>query len=612
MKRFYMSIAMVVTITIASFAQLIPQGTAVPYEGMKRNTANVTKDNVLVTPPEGAVIEDDWAIDAIYYYGENNIPYVNDNPISVAFDGDDVYFKGIILSCPNAWIKGKLRDYVVSFNSGQYCGQYDEYSIYACGSSDASTFDAIKFQYDPNANTFTLANLYLETISPDEMTFLLFCYSMKLYKDIQVPTPTNLAATADVNTAIVSWASDAQAFNLRYRKYVDVTDNNRFWDFEDPDQAAEFTLVDADGDGNGWTWINDKVKTHSGSGVMYSASYDATGALTPDNWIITPKVKLGGQFSFWAVAQENTASYANEQFQVYLCQGDEWTSVDEFVAISDIYTTTVDYQQVVADLSSYEGYGYLAIRHYNCTDQFWLDIDDIEVTIPGATDAVQYEWTMLEEVSNPYTIRNLEADTEYEVQVCGVTDGAASPWTQSVVFTTLPEGGVVPTIDELYLVGSFNGWNWQNEEGRVPMTFENEAFTTEIELEDGAEFKLITPDETSANGWKWFGGVDENNVGYFEINENLLDQAIELVDGANFKIAGAGKYIISVMQPETLGKGLTEPLVMTVSKEATGISTVGVDNKTDNAYYNLLGVKFNTVPTVPGIYIHNGHKVVIK
>ena len=67
MKRFYMSIAMVVTITIASFAQLIPQGTAVPYEGMKRNTANVTKDNVLVTPPEGAVIEDDWAIDAIYY-----------------------------------------------------------------------------------------------------------------------------------------------------------------------------------------------------------------------------------------------------------------------------------------------------------------------------------------------------------------------------------------------------------------------------------------------------------------------------------------------------------------------------------------------------------------
>ena len=88
MKRFYTTLAMAMVIAITSFAQLIPQGTMVPYTGMKRNTANVTKDNVLVTPPETAVIEDDWAIDAIYYYGENNIPYVNDNAIAVAFDGD--------------------------------------------------------------------------------------------------------------------------------------------------------------------------------------------------------------------------------------------------------------------------------------------------------------------------------------------------------------------------------------------------------------------------------------------------------------------------------------------------------------------------------------------
>ena len=604
---------MAMVIAFASFAQLIPQGTMVPYTGMKRNTANVTKDDVLVTPPEGAVIEDDWAIDAIYYYGENNIPYVNDNPISVAFYEGEVYFKGVILSCPNAWIKGRLDDYVVSFNSGQYCGDYGDYSIYACGTSDAYSFSNLLFQYDPNAKTFTLANIYVETISPDQMVFLLFSYHMILYKDLQVPTPTDLAVVPDVNTADVSWTSDAEAFNLRYRKYVDVSDNNRFWDFEDADQAAEFTLVDADGDGKGWTWINDKVKTHSGDGVMYSASYDATGALTPDNWIITPKVKLGGQFSFWAVAQENTTSYANEKFQVYLYQGDEWTSVDDFVAITDIYTTTIDYQQVIADLSAYEGYGYLAIRHFNCTDQFWLNIDDIELTVPGASDAEFYEWTVFEEVSNPYTIKNLDPGTEYEVQVCGVTDGATSPWTQSVMFTTLPEGGVVPTIDELYLVGSFNGWNWQNAEGRVPMLFENDAFTVEIDLEDGAEFKLITPDETSSNGWKWFGGVDEYNVGYFEINDGLLNQPIGLVDGANFKVVGDGKYTITVMQPTMpSGKGLAEPLVMTVSKEVTGISTVGVDAKADNAYYNLLGVKFNTMPTVPGIYIHNGKKVVIK
>ena len=612
MKRFYTTLAMAMVIAITSFAQLIPQGTMVPYTGMKRNTANVTKDNVLVTPPETAVIEDDWAIDAIYYYGENNIPYVNDNAIAVAFDGDDVYFKGVVLTCPDAWIKGRLVNDVLSFNSGQYCGTYGDNEIYACGSEDAVNFSSIVFQYNAVANKFVLGNLYLENIYPDQGGVLLFCYQMTVYKNPVIPAPTDLAVVPDVTTAQVSFTSDASKNNLRYREKVDVTGANRFWDFEDEDQVAEFTLVDADGDGRGWTWSNDRVKPHSGTGIMYSASYDnSVGPLTPDNWIITPLVKLGGQVSFWACSQENDATYASEKFQVYVYEGDEWTSVDEFIAVSDIYTTTIDDQQVVADLSAYEGYGYLAIRHYNCTDQFWLNIDDLEVTVPDASGVVQHEWTVVESVTSPYTIFDLQPETKYEVQVCAVENNHSSPWTQSVDFTTLPEGGVVPTIDELYLVGSFNGWNWQNTEGRVPMLFENDAFTVEIDLEDGAEFKLITPDETSSNGWKWFGGVDENNVGYFEINEGLLNQPIGLVDGANFKVVGDGKYTITVMQPTIPGgRGLVEPLVMTVSKEVTGISTILTD-KADSRIFDLQGRQLNSVPA-HGIYIQNGKKVIVR
>ena len=607
MKRFYLTFAMVMTIAVASFAQLIPQGTTVPFTGIKRNTANVAKDNVLVTPPADAVIEDDWAISGTYYYGEN-IPFVNDNPISVAFHGNDVYFKGVVLSCPNAWIKGRLGEDYASFPTGQYCGKYGEYSIYACGTSDAQTPNDIMWVYDPLNKKFTISNIYVESAAPDLSVYLLYSYTLEVYKDKQVETPTDLTATADVNTALVSWTSDANTFNLRYRKYVDMSGSDRLWDFEDNEQLSDFTFVDADGDGRGWTWGNSQMKAHSGSGVMYSASYDnSAGALTPDNWIITPKVKLGGQVSFWACSQETHANYANEKFQVYVYEGDEWTSTDDFVAISDIYTTTVDYQQIVADLSEYEGYGYIAIRHFNCTDQFWLNIDDLEVTVPNATQGEQYEWTMLEEVSNPYTIRNLEPETEYEVQVCGVTDGVASLWTQSAIFTTLPEGGTVPTIDELYLVGSFNGWDWQNEAGRLPFELENDVFTVVINFEDGDEFKLITPDETSTNGWRWFGGLDENNVGYFEINDNLLDQPIELIDGANFKIDKGGKYIITVTQLTTAdGKAVAEPLVMTVSKEATGISTIAAD-RTDSRIFDLQGRELKSVPE-HGIYIQGGKK----
>ena len=610
MKRVYTTLVMAFVITITSFAQLIPQGPTVPYSGIQRNISNVSKSesDVLVTLPETAIIETDWAIDAIYYYGENNIPYVNDNPISVAFDGDDIYFRGVVFTCPNAWIKGRMVNNIVSFANGQYCGTYGDYTIYACGSDDAVNFSSILFQYDPVDKKFTLANLYIENTNPTQQYFILFAYQMTVYKDLKVPAPTDLTVVPEVNKAQVSWTSDANNYNLRYRKMVDISGTNRFWDFEDEDQAAEFTLVDADGDGKGWNWINSKVKTHSGNGIMYSASYDnSVGAITPDNWIITPKVKLGGQVSFWACAQENDASYASEKFQVYVFVGDKWTEVNQFTAISEIYTTTVDYQKISADLSNYEGYGYIAIRHFNCSDQFWLDIDDLEVLVPDASDVMLPEWIECDNVPNPYTINNLEPGTEYEVQVRAIEENVTSPWTASMVFTTLTDQPVAE-IEELYLVGSFNGWNWQNEEGRVPFELEDGVFTVIVDLEDGDEFKLITPDENSSNGWKWFGGVDENNVGFFLINEDLLEQLIELVDGANFKVEKGGNFTITVAE----ARGLVEPLIMTVvNNDPTAITDINSDSK-DNTWYNIQGMKLQGVPTVPGIYINGGKKVVIK
>jgi hypothetical protein len=51
---------------------------------------------------------------------------------------------------------------------------------------------------------------------------------------------------------------------------------------------------------------------------------------------------------------------------------------------------------------------------------------------------------------------------------------------------------------------------------------------------------------------------------------------------------------------------------MEVSMTPTAITTIASDMRNDNVWYNLQGVKLNGVPTVPGIYIHNGRKVVIK
>ena len=155
------------------------------------------------------------------------------------------------------------------------------------------------------------------------------------------------------------------------------------WDFESEDQFNEWTLVDNDGDGFNWEYYNNEGKetgrmtAHEGYGLVASASYDNdTGtALTPDNWMISPEVSLGGVLSFWACGQD--ASYSAEVFGVYVCEGSS-TNPADFVQLGKDKTTTGVMTMYDFDLSEYAGKtGRIAIRHYNCTDMFFLDIDDV-------------------------------------------------------------------------------------------------------------------------------------------------------------------------------------------------------------------------------------------
>lgn len=84
MKKFYLIIAMCTVCAMASVAQMLPKWSPAPLAAMdgtvKRTPTLQADGDQLVTLPETAVIETDWAIEATYYYSDN-IPYVNDNPI---------------------------------------------------------------------------------------------------------------------------------------------------------------------------------------------------------------------------------------------------------------------------------------------------------------------------------------------------------------------------------------------------------------------------------------------------------------------------------------------------------------------------------------------------
>ncbi len=181
-----------------------------------------------------------------------------------------------------------------------------------------------------------------------------------------VPQPENVVAERVDNDVVLTWDAASAATE-------DVFEN-----FEDG--LNGWKAIDADGDGYSWYYhVNSgsgNYQTHSGDGCIYSESYNnSIGALYPDNWIVSPVVALDGTFSFWAVGQD--PSYAAEHFAVFVSTTSD-TDLESFVQVSDEFIATGEWAQFTVDLSAFNGAeGYIAIRHFNVSDEYVLVIDDI-------------------------------------------------------------------------------------------------------------------------------------------------------------------------------------------------------------------------------------------
>ena len=156
------------------------------------------------------------------------------------------------------------------------------------------------------------------------------------------------------------------------------------------DGISCWTIIDADGDG--YTWdasflYGTEGAAHSGDGMIASASYiNSVGALTPDNWLITPAINLTStaNLTFWVKAQD--ASYSAENYSVYVATSN---TVAAFTATTAVLTgtTTSTWEQKTVNLSSYVGQTiYIAFRHHNTTDMYWLDLDDVSISTTTSTN----------------------------------------------------------------------------------------------------------------------------------------------------------------------------------------------------------------------------------
>ena len=341
------------------------------------------------------------------------------------------------------------------------------------------------------------------------------------------------ASDITLNSATLNWVNALESFNLKYRPIVhgEVLASANF----DDSSMGEWTTIDADGDGYDW------MLASASAGVYHNAGVDLTGqghnssadfvvsgsytnyagtALTPNNYLVSPQVTLGGTISFWAQAQD--ASYAAEHFGVAVSTTvnddttafttiQEWTMTAKDSGTKANPSTTRSgeslragtWYQFTVDLSAYAGQtGYVAIRHFNCTDQFILNVDDIVIEGPFDTP----EWIEVNGIEKPYVLTDLTYATEYEWQVQGINpscEGGLTEWSAIATFTTEP----LPT----QTISLASGTNWFSTYVEITLADLQNALVAAL---PGTTITIKSQNDgsTTYNGSRWRGQLNSFDV----------------------------------------------------------------------------------------------------
>ena len=175
-----------------------------------------------------------------------------------------------------------------------------------------------------------------------------------------------------------------------------------------------WTKIDADNDGNNW-FIFGKNSGFGGGNCATSASWSAGRALTPDNYLITPKVEGARCVEFYANVQDATSDNAlGDHFAV--CASSTGTAASDFTVIFEdtpaatppslmqIQRAPGTWRKYVVNLPA--GTKYVAFRHYNCTNFFRVNIDDVTIYDAAGTGGVTPQTNM-----NRYVKLNVVKDS---------------------------------------------------------------------------------------------------------------------------------------------------------------------------------------------------------
>ena len=285
------------------------------------------------------------------------------------------------------------------------------------------------------------------------------------------------------------------------------------------------------------------------------------------------------------------------------------------------------------------------------------------------------EWTVVENVTNPYELEGLTPDTYYEWQVQGILDEGTTNWVSGESFTTLPLIELANDDSNNEMKNSDIIANYDGETVDVTLAgrtlFKDGSWNTlclpfDVELEgsplEGATAKTLNSATMTGNHVsltfgeavteleagvpyiiKWEGGDNIVNPEFKNVTiSEPVGQTLSFVNG-NVKFIGyynafditpddtdiyymtAGSTLKHTGTPRTLKacraycqfsseamKRIQQFVLDFGGDVTTGIISIDNEKLNESGWYTVDGKKLEQQPTRKGLYIHNGVKVVIK
>ena len=427
-------------------------------------------------------------------------------------------------------------------------------------------------------------------------------------------SPSNVLVSNETATgATISWTGD----NDSYLVVVSEGAQEPYsYDFEDGTQGWTILKGNTGDSPNNWHHNTTHVSYdgssgelqdwatfghNSSSGFMLSESYisatssggTAYGAVTPDNYLVSPQVPLGGSISFYAGAK-NT-SYCAEKFSVMVSTTGNtntasFTTVQTWtLSLSSAGYTSLPY---TVDLSAYAGQtGYIAIRHWDCYDQWVLCIDDITISNgDSSSGSMTYSAT-----ASPFTLNDPEhinPGTTYSVQVIGICGDQESRPSAAISFTT---GVTCPaptglSVSDLTAHGAKVSWTKMATQETGDITYQ---FTW---VEAGG-----TPNWTDA-AWAYDRWNNPDQVPHAFANDLDPETAYDFYVRRD---CGDGVYSAPVMVRFTTAIACPVPTNVSISNITGHEATVTwTGNSESNSYNVFLGI--DTAPIMQNVDFSSG------